>query len=59
MRAEVAERLMGTTFVVPTDPLTDRRPRLEEAGEVVLPDALLLEAAEETFDRSAAACKGR
>ena len=52
MRAQVAERLMGTALVVPADPLADRRARLDEALEVVLPDALLLELAEEALDHA-------
>ena len=46
MRAQLAERLMGTTLVVPADPLTDLSSCLDEVGELVLPDALLLERAE-------------
>ncbi len=47
MRAQVAERLMETTLVAPADPLSDRRLCLDVAGEVVLPDALLLQGPEE------------
>jgi len=43
---------MGTTLVVPADPLADRYPCLDEAGEVVLPDALLPEAADEALDHA-------
>src|SRR5450756_1302856 len=43
---------MGTTFVVPGDPSADRGPGLGVVGEVVLTDALLLEAAEETLDHA-------
>lgn len=48
--AAVPERLVRPLGVVPLDPPTDRSPRLREADEVALPDALLLQAAEEALD---------
>ena len=60
MRAQVAERLMGTTLVVPADPARDCSSCLDETGEVMLPDALLLEEAETALGsrRSAQGCTG-
>ena len=50
MRAQIAERLMETTLVVPADLSVHRRPRSGTVGEVVLPDVLLFQAAEEALD---------
>ena len=51
MWAHAAKRLMGTTLVVPVESLSDGRPHFEVARELLLPDALVLEAAEETLHK--------
>jgi hypothetical protein len=51
-RTFVLQSLVRTFLVVPTDPSPDRSPSLTEAREVVLPDALFLQAPEEPFDHS-------
>src|SRR5271157_748790 len=50
MRTQIAERLMRALAVVPIDPASDGGARLSEIAEVVLPDALLFEAAKEALD---------
>ena len=52
---------MGPLVVIVLDPTADALPGLREAPEVVLPHALVLQAAEEAFDdavllRSVAGC---
>lgn len=49
-RAHVVECLVRSPVVVPVDPAPDGVLGMGEAAEVVLPDALLLEASEEAFD---------
>ena len=41
---------MGALGVVPYNPLSNGSTGLGKAGEIVLPDAFLLEAAKETLD---------
>src|SRR5262245_38353324 len=48
-RAEVAESLMRTRLVVPSDPAAEGPPRLGKTREGVQPHALLLRAAEEAL----------
>src|SRR5262245_66614348 len=49
-RAPIAQRLVRALLVVPADPRAQLAPRVVEAGEVVLPDAFLLQTAEEALD---------
>src|SRR6266581_4999483 len=51
-RAPIAQRLVRALLVVPADPRTQLAPGVFEADEVVLPDAFLLQAAEEALDDS-------
>jgi len=46
-RAPITQCLVWALFLVPPDPRCQLTPRVVEAGEVVLPDTFLLQAAEE------------
>jgi len=50
--AEIAQGLVRPSCIVPLDPPCDDVPRLVETLEAMLPDALLLEASEEPFDKA-------
>jgi|SRR6516225_4908342 len=49
-RAAIAESLMGPFGIIPVNPLSNGSTGFDEAGEIMLPDAFLLEATKETFD---------
>src|SRR5215831_2277468 len=51
-RAPIAQRLVRARLVVPADPLPQFPPGVVKTDEVMLPDAFLLEAAEEALDDS-------
>ncbi len=51
VRAQVAQRLVGPLAVVPLQPRLHHLSRVREAGEVLLPHALLLETPKEALDQ--------
>ncbi len=40
---------MGTTGMIPVDPLSDRAPGFLKTGEIMLPNAFFLQAPKEAF----------